>query len=80
METELCLVVRDGLDEWVAPDGCNLAEPSMTGFQKDKCTVLTTARPWKLADERIKISQIEILLEFQGISYPDKFCKNILGA
>ncbi|KAH3853040.1 hypothetical protein DPMN_095563 [Dreissena polymorpha] len=59
IETEMCLVVRDGLDEWVAPGGSNLAEPSLAGFPKDTCTVLTTSRPWKLADERIKNSQID---------------------
>ncbi|KAH3729437.1 hypothetical protein DPMN_055408 [Dreissena polymorpha] len=78
METELCLVVRDGLDEWMAPDGSDLVEPSMVGFPKDKRTVLTTSRPWKLADERIKNSQIDILLEIEGISDPDTFSKNIL--
>ncbi|KAH3799222.1 hypothetical protein DPMN_152828 [Dreissena polymorpha] len=56
IETESCLVVRDGLDEWMAPDGSNLAEPSMAGFPNDNCAVLTTSRPWKLADERIKNS------------------------
>ncbi|KAH3820404.1 uncharacterized protein LOC127832627 [Dreissena polymorpha] len=79
IETEVCLIVRDGLDEWVAPDGYNLAEPSLTGFQKDKCTIITTARPWKLADERIKNSQIDILLEIDGICNADKFCEQILG-
>ncbi|KAH3844147.1 uncharacterized protein LOC127872720 isoform X3 [Dreissena polymorpha] len=79
IQTEQCLVVRDGLDEWMAPDGCNLAEPSMTGLRKDKVTVLTTTRPWKLADGRIKNSQIDILMEIQGVSDPDIFCANILG-
>ncbi|XP_052214954.1 uncharacterized protein LOC127833629 isoform X10 [Dreissena polymorpha] len=79
IETEQCLVVQDGLDEWIAPDGCNLPEPSLTGLQQDTVTVLTTARPWKLADERIKNSQIDILLEIEGIRDPDMFCKKILG-
>ncbi|KAH3864313.1 hypothetical protein DPMN_027329 [Dreissena polymorpha] len=70
MNTEICLVIREGLDEWVSPDGSNLAEPSMAEFQNDTCTVLTTSRPWKLADERIKNSQIDILLEIEGINNP----------
>ncbi|KAH3799181.1 hypothetical protein DPMN_152787 [Dreissena polymorpha] len=78
IETEMCLVVRDGLDEWMAPDGSNLAEPSMAGFPNDKCAVLTTSRPWKLADERIKNSQIDNLLEIEGIANPYKFSKKIL--
>ncbi|KAH3710779.1 hypothetical protein DPMN_070274 [Dreissena polymorpha] len=78
IETEICLVIRDGLDEWVAPDGSNLAEPSMAGFPKDKCAVLTTSRPWKLADERIKNSRIDILVEIEGISDSYTFCTRVL--
>ncbi|XP_052267291.1 uncharacterized protein LOC127869057 isoform X2 [Dreissena polymorpha] len=78
IETEICLVIRDGLDEWVAPDGSNLAEPSMAGFSKDKCVVLTTSRPWKLADERIKNSRIDILVEIEGISDSYTFSKRVL--
>ncbi|KAH3811686.1 uncharacterized protein LOC127833603 [Dreissena polymorpha] len=78
IKTEICLVVREGLDEWVCPSGSNLAEPSMAGFPKDTCTVLTTTRPWKLVDEKIKNSQIERLLEIEGIISPYSFTKNIL--
>ncbi|KAH3873607.1 hypothetical protein DPMN_036845 [Dreissena polymorpha] len=78
IETEICLVIRDGLDEWVAPDGSNLAEPSMAGFPKDKCAVLTTSRPWKLADERIKNSRIDILVEIEGISDSYTFIERVL--
>ncbi|XP_052250621.1 uncharacterized protein LOC127857915 isoform X2 [Dreissena polymorpha] len=78
IETEICLVIRDGLDEWVAPDGSNLAEPSMAGFLKDKCAVLTTSRPWKLADERIKNSRIDILVEIEGISDSYTFIERVL--
>ncbi|KAH3769868.1 hypothetical protein DPMN_171149 [Dreissena polymorpha] len=78
LNTEICLVIRDGLDEWVSPDGINLVEPSMAGFQNDTCTVLTTTRPWKLADERIKNSQIDILLEIEGVNNPSAFSKNII--
>ncbi|KAH3717241.1 hypothetical protein DPMN_060023 [Dreissena polymorpha] len=78
IETEICLVIRDGLDEWVAPDGSNLAEPSMSGFPKDKCAVLTTSRPWKLADERFKNSRIDILVEIEGISDSYTFSERVL--
>ncbi|XP_052250714.1 uncharacterized protein LOC127857964 isoform X2 [Dreissena polymorpha] len=78
IETEICLVIRDGLDEWVAPDGSDLAEPSMAGFPKDKCAVLTTSRPWKLADERIKNSRIDILVEIEGISNSYTFSQRVL--
>ncbi|KAH3785584.1 uncharacterized protein LOC127843245 [Dreissena polymorpha] len=78
IRTEICLVVREGLDEWVSPYESNLAEPYMAGFQNDTCTILTTSRPWKLADERIKNSQIDILFEIEGISDPSEFNENIL--
>ncbi|KAH3786586.1 hypothetical protein DPMN_164693 [Dreissena polymorpha] len=78
MNSEICLVIREGLDEWVPPYGSNLAEPSLVGFQKETCTVHTTSRPWKLADERIKNSQIDSLLEIEGISNPYAFSENII--
>ncbi|KAH3814626.1 hypothetical protein DPMN_143131 [Dreissena polymorpha] len=50
----------------------------MAGISKNTCTILTTSRPWELADECIKNSQIDSLLEIEGISDPFSFCKNIL--
>ncbi|KAH3857244.1 hypothetical protein DPMN_099850 [Dreissena polymorpha] len=50
----------------------------MTGIPKEKCIILTTSRPWKLSDERIKNSQIDILLEVEGISDTEAFTERIL--
>ncbi|KAH3797127.1 hypothetical protein DPMN_150702 [Dreissena polymorpha] len=50
----------------------------MVGFPNEKCTVRTTSRPWKLADERIKNSKIDILLEIEGIEDPNTFSERIL--
>ncbi|KAH3717214.1 uncharacterized protein LOC127856046 [Dreissena polymorpha] len=74
MKNVMYLVVQDGLDEWP----CEHAVPSMDGIPKDHCLVLTTSRPWKLADERIKNSQIDILLEVEGISDPEEFNEKLL--
>ncbi|KAH3717409.1 hypothetical protein DPMN_060195 [Dreissena polymorpha] len=76
MKNVMYLVVQDGLDEWPGEQ----AVPSMDGIPKlkDKCIVLTTSRPWKLADERFKNSQIDILLEVEGISDPKEFNKKLL--
>ncbi|XP_052219511.1 uncharacterized protein LOC127836904 isoform X2 [Dreissena polymorpha] len=74
MRNVMYLVVRDGLDEWSGKE----ALPSMDGIPKDHCIVLTTSRPWKLADERIKNSQIDILLEVYGIIDSHGFSKMIL--
>ncbi|XP_060565239.1 uncharacterized protein LOC132724402 [Ruditapes philippinarum] len=54
LENEKCLVILDGLDEWTHPDKeCNKLPrliPHRPSFLDDqeKCTVLTTSRPWKL--------------------------------
>ncbi|KAH3828974.1 hypothetical protein DPMN_130962 [Dreissena polymorpha] len=53
-KNEMCLVIQDGLDEWPGDEPL----PSITGIPKEKCIVLTTSRPWKLADERIKIRKL----------------------
>ncbi|XP_052260558.1 uncharacterized protein LOC127864705 isoform X2 [Dreissena polymorpha] len=74
MRNVMYLVVQDGLDEWSGIE----ALPSMNGIPKDHCIVLTTSRPWKLADERIKNSQIDILLEVYGIIDSYGFSKRIL--
>ncbi|KAH3826250.1 hypothetical protein DPMN_128146 [Dreissena polymorpha] len=74
MRNVMYLVVQDGLDEWSGKE----ALPSMDGIPKDHCIVLTTSRPWKLADERIKNSQIDILLEVYGIIDSYGFTKRIL--
>ncbi|KAH3868624.1 uncharacterized protein LOC127867830 [Dreissena polymorpha] len=78
MNTEICLVIREGLDEWIPPDGSKLTEPSMAEIQTNICTILTTSRPWKLSDELIKNLQIESLLQIDGISDPYTFSENII--
>ncbi|KAH3779942.1 hypothetical protein DPMN_157751 [Dreissena polymorpha] len=64
MKNVLYLLIQDGRFEWP----CKGALPSMDGIPKEHCIVLTTYRPWKLADERFKNSQIDVLLEVDGIS------------
>ncbi|XP_052270121.1 uncharacterized protein LOC127871354 isoform X2 [Dreissena polymorpha] len=74
IKNDICLVIQDGLDEWPSDESL----PSMTGIPKDNCIMLTTSRPWKLSDERIKNSQIDILLEVEGISDTEAFSERIL--
>ncbi|KAH3858569.1 hypothetical protein DPMN_101197 [Dreissena polymorpha] len=78
VQTERCLVVQDGLDEWWDPEG-KLAQPILISCYS-QCTILTTTRPWKLTDERIKKSQIVSLFELKGIRYPYILCKNVLDS
>ncbi|KAH3853889.1 hypothetical protein DPMN_096424 [Dreissena polymorpha] len=74
MKNVMCIIIQDGLDEWPGKETL----PSINGIPKNQCIVLTTSRPWKLADERIKNSQIDILLELEGISDPLEFNERIL--
>ncbi|XP_052259494.1 uncharacterized protein LOC127863864 isoform X2 [Dreissena polymorpha] len=78
MQQEMCLVVQDGLDEWKDPQG-KLAQPIMLSCYS-QCTVLTTTRPWKLTDERIRQSQIDSLFELKGVSDPYELCKSLLDS
>ncbi|KAH3715974.1 hypothetical protein DPMN_058690 [Dreissena polymorpha] len=68
------IIIQDGMDKWP----CKEALPSINGIQKNQCIVLTTSRPWKLADERIRNSQIDILFDLAGISDPKEFNEKIL--
>ncbi|KAH3775865.1 hypothetical protein DPMN_177274 [Dreissena polymorpha] len=75
-EEEICLVVQDGLDEWCDPDK-ELVLPFLA--QTFRCIVLITTRPWKMSDERLKNSQIDCLLELEGVMDSSMLSKNILG-
>ncbi|KAH3859708.1 hypothetical protein DPMN_102529 [Dreissena polymorpha] len=74
MKNVMYLIIPDGLDEWP----CKETLPSMDEIPKEQCTVLTTYRPWELADERIRNSQIDILFDLEGIRDPREFNKKIL--
>jgi hypothetical protein len=45
-----CLVILDGLDEWIHPEKLCYRVPQSIPHRKSRkmCTVLTTTRPWKL--------------------------------
>ncbi|KAH3788273.1 hypothetical protein DPMN_166408 [Dreissena polymorpha] len=77
MKEKKCLVVMDGLDEWTDPKG-KLTLPVIASSHA-LCSWLVTSRPWKLADERIKDSQMDILLELTGIADTNKLTRLILG-
>ncbi|KAH3792347.1 uncharacterized protein LOC127836825 [Dreissena polymorpha] len=66
-ERERCLVLEDGLDEWIVKD--STVAVSFLRFA-NQSTVLITTRPWKLTDERIKCCHIDNIFEIEGISDP----------
>ncbi|KAH3697563.1 hypothetical protein DPMN_085066 [Dreissena polymorpha] len=77
LKTEICLIVLDGLDEWVDHEG-KYALPILPISYRE-CTILITTRHWKLAEGKVKKSKIGKLMELKGVKNPDKVFKNILG-
>ncbi|KAH3718520.1 uncharacterized protein LOC127856012 [Dreissena polymorpha] len=76
MKDETCLLVLDGLDEWLDPKGTNPLPTIATCYRK--CSLLITTRPWKLAGAAITNSQIDTLLKLEGINEPFKVCERVL--
>ncbi|XP_045212363.2 uncharacterized protein LOC123563570 [Mercenaria mercenaria] len=71
LHQENCLIILDGLDEWLHPSGssCHAKLNSIPHRKvRRKCTVLTTTRPWKLGIINIKASQIDKRVELCGLS------------
>ncbi|KAH3786845.1 hypothetical protein DPMN_164958 [Dreissena polymorpha] len=64
----------DGLNEW--DDHLKQYVVPMIPYSHTKCVSLITTRPWKLADERIKVSVIDRLLEIEGITYSEQVTEN----
>ncbi|XP_052267891.1 uncharacterized protein LOC127869389 isoform X1 [Dreissena polymorpha] len=77
MEKEICLVVQDGLDEWNDVQ-IKLGQPLMLSSHTS-CFVLTTTRPWKMADESIKDSDVGDLIMLEGVQDPYKLCAKVIG-
>ncbi|KAH3853866.1 uncharacterized protein LOC127875418 [Dreissena polymorpha] len=76
-EKEKCLLVQDGLDDWVDSKG-KVAQPIMIPHG-NQCTIFITTRPWKMSDDRIKDSQIDGLVELDGVNDPFKLSERIMG-
>ncbi|XP_052218473.1 uncharacterized protein LOC127836083 isoform X2 [Dreissena polymorpha] len=76
LERETCLVTMDGLNEWTDHTNGNPIPKMYTLSQQ--CVVLTTSRPWKMADKRILDSEIGTLIEAVGITDTQQLMKNML--
>ncbi|XP_052218328.1 uncharacterized protein LOC127835949 [Dreissena polymorpha] len=76
MEREECLVTMDGLNEWTDHAKENPI-PKLYSLSK-QCVVLTTSRPGKMADKRIKDSEIGTLIKAIGITDPKQLTQNML--
>jgi hypothetical protein len=71
LKNEKCLVILDGLDEWTHPEKKCHRSPRSIPHRNDreKCTILTTTRPWKLGVLNLNSCQIGIKVELTKLSY-----------
>ncbi|XP_053378893.1 uncharacterized protein LOC123526342 isoform X2 [Mercenaria mercenaria] len=60
-----CLIVLDGLDEWSHPASCRRGCSNVHEIHiphrsvRERCSVLTTTRPWKLDVAKLRTNQID---------------------
>ncbi|KAH3780478.1 hypothetical protein DPMN_158293 [Dreissena polymorpha] len=77
MKRERCLVLLDGLDEWIGTgDHHNL--PTLADVHSH-CVLLITTRPWKITEAKILESQIDKLLQLDGVNNVFEMSRKILG-
>ncbi|KAH3780473.1 hypothetical protein DPMN_158288 [Dreissena polymorpha] len=77
MKRERCLVLLDGLDEWIGTgDHHNL--PTLADVHS-LCVLLITTRPWKMTEAKILDSQICKLLQLDGVNNVLEVSRTILG-
>ncbi|KAH3811205.1 hypothetical protein DPMN_139611 [Dreissena polymorpha] len=76
LERETCLITMDGLNEWV--DHLNQHVVPRIPSSQTNCVSIITTRPWKMADERIKVSEIDRLLEIEGITDSEQLIKQLI--
>ncbi|KAH3831125.1 hypothetical protein DPMN_104387, partial [Dreissena polymorpha] len=77
LKQETCIVTMDGLNEWA--DDFNKYTVPLIANNHTKCVSLVTTRPWKMIGERIKDSEIDRLIEIEGITDSEALTKNILS-
>ncbi|XP_052821479.1 uncharacterized protein LOC128246944 [Mya arenaria] len=84
LESETCLIIADGLDEWTHPENVNCTcktEEKVTPFRNsaNKATLLTTTRPWRLSQFRVQDSKIDKYLEIEGAADTRQLVENIIN-
>ncbi|XP_052760388.1 uncharacterized protein LOC128203144 [Mya arenaria] len=84
LESEKCLIIADGLDEWTHPENVNCTcktEEKVTPFRNsaNKATLLTTTRPWRMSQFRVQDSKIDKYLEIEGAADTRQLVENIIN-
>ncbi|KAH3783203.1 hypothetical protein DPMN_161134 [Dreissena polymorpha] len=83
MKRERCLVLLDGLDEWIGTGkpreiGTRHNLPKLADVHSH-CVLLITTRPWKMTGAKILDSQIDKLLQLDGVKNVFEASRKILG-
>ncbi|KAH3783146.1 hypothetical protein DPMN_161074 [Dreissena polymorpha] len=87
MKRERCLVLLDGLDEWIGTGepgkrgeiGTHHNLPKLADVHSHYCVLLITTRPWKMTGAKILDSQIDKLMQLDGVDDVFGMSRNILG-
>ncbi|XP_060597513.1 uncharacterized protein LOC132751368 [Ruditapes philippinarum] len=83
-EPECCLILLDGLDEWILK-----TEPKTSLFQSKGLprrnlskgyTIITTSRPWKFESIGLKNAEIQIKLQLCGVDNQKTMIEKTIGA
>ncbi|XP_060553401.1 uncharacterized protein LOC132714523 [Ruditapes philippinarum] len=71
LSREKCLVILDGLDEWTHPNTqCERGPRSIPHRNvREKCTIITTTRPWKLGDLNLSSNELGKTVELTKLSH-----------
>ena len=85
LETPSSVVLSDGLDEWNHPSNedcsCPARDKGRTPLihQPSSATIVTTSRPWRLAQNAPRSSKVEKCLEIEGTSNAKKLGENVVA-
>ncbi|XP_052820088.1 uncharacterized protein LOC128245909 [Mya arenaria] len=85
LESNNCIIIEDGLDEWNHPKDsrcrCRSDEKGILPFRNSaiKANVLITTRPWRLSQHRVKDSKIHKYLDINGVRDYHELVKSVLS-
>ncbi|XP_052787289.1 uncharacterized protein LOC128222353 [Mya arenaria] len=81
LKSNACLLLLDGLDEWMHPETCPDDERIPHVKTKwENCTILITTRPYKMAELKISQSQIGKHVMLKGVSNPERLVEKVVSS
>lgn len=82
LSRESCLIVLDGLDEWIHPENSSCRRrPVVVPHRRTgtHCTFITLTRPWKLAQRSMEDINIDRLVSIIGVVDRRKLLEKYVG-